>query len=138
MAYRAGRSGKAHRVEAVPEYEYEPQAAGARAIQVIGTGVEMANIGKYSQAPTENKLYTVDYSQWLGVGETVTQITLTVTPVTAPPLAMSNQAIAPSGTSISYFAGGGVSGQIYELVVQITTSLAQVKDDAVFYAVKTI
>lgn len=95
-------------------------------------------LGKYSLTPTENKLYTLDYSQWLADSEILQSVTFVVTPADTPAFAITNGAIAMDGKSLSYHAGGGVDGHTYEIIVQITTSLTQVKDDSVYYAVKNI
>jgi hypothetical protein len=98
----------------------------------------MTVLGKYSQTPTENKLYTVDLSQWLATAETAQSVTYAVTPVTSPAFAISGSAIAMDGKSLSFYASGGLDGKTYKVVVHITTSLAQQKEYDVFFAVKNI
>jgi hypothetical protein len=95
-------------------------------------------LAKYALTPAENKLYTIDYTQWLAASETLLSVTFTVTPATVPPFAITSAAIALNGLSLSYHASGGVDGQTYAVVVTVTTSLTETKADAVFYVVKNI
>jgi len=93
------------------------------------------NLGKYAQTPTENRIYTVDYAQWLMSDETITGVTFGVTPATTPPFQIGAYALAPAGNALSFYASGGVDRQKYEVAVTVTTTLGQVKEDVIFFAV---
>jgi hypothetical protein len=95
-------------------------------------------ISKFNLTPIENKLYTIDYSEWLAAGETITSVTAAVQQVTSPPLNITNINIAGNGTQVGFFAGGGVSGEIYEVEVVATTSLGQTRNDQIYFNIQRL
>jgi hypothetical protein len=73
-------------------------------------------LGSYRQQPSEILDYYVDYSQWLKSGETITDTTLTVSPVTSPPLAVSD-VFTDDNVVLGFTVSGGVSGTSYQVTV---------------------
>lgn len=98
----------------------------------------MAILGKFAQTPSDNKLYTIDYSQWLNTGETLSGVpTFTIQQTTVPPLAITGAALVNSNTGVSFFVGAGLSGNQYEIEVVANTSLGQTKNDQIYYNVQS-
>lgn len=95
-------------------------------------------LGRFSQTPLENKTYIIDYSQWLGTGETIVSVTATVQQVTTPPFQITGLASSMDKLSVSFFASGGVDGTEYEVEFLMTSSTGQIKNDQVFYAVRAM
>lgn len=95
-------------------------------------------LGRFRQTPLENKIYVVDYSQWLGSGETLLTVNPTVTQTTTPPLLISGVATSPDGKSVSFFVSGGADNTTYEVEVLATTTAGQTKNDQIFYLVKQV
>lgn len=94
-------------------------------------------IGKlYNLTPNERKLYTIEYSEWLDAGETIISMEFTVEEVTVPPLVISDEDIDVEGTLIAFYASGGVDGESYKVIVKVTTSNDQIKEDHIIYQVK--
>jgi hypothetical protein len=72
-------------------------------------------------APGADLDYSVDWSEWLAAGETITGSSW---PAVAG-LTLSRDQVS-GGTVASVFAAGGVAGQTYVLTNQITTSAGRV------------
>lgn len=90
----------------------------------------MSNLGTNTQSPTERKSYLLDYSSWLQAGEIITTVSAVTSPTTPTPIASADSlAIVNSGTAVSAYVSGGVSGTIYRIFVTINTNLGQVKED---------
>jgi hypothetical protein len=94
-----------------------------------------SSLGSYVQSAQETKLFTVDYSKWLGQGETIAAWGTNFHPVTTDPITTSSHAIvsgdAGPSTAVSFLAGGGDDGNAYTLTITATTSLGQVKVDLI-------
>lgn len=93
-------------------------------------------LGKFQQTPLENKIYVIDYSQWLGSGETIQSMTTTIANVTDPPFVVDGEVISADKKSVSFFASGGLDGSKYEVEVIMATSSGEIKNDQIFYFVK--
>lgn len=91
---------------------------------------------KFVKDPNERKRYTIDYTSWLDDGETITVVAFTPLPATTPPLLISNSNILPDGSGVQFYVSGGVDKQLYEVVVTITTSGTQIKEDVVQFNIK--
>jgi hypothetical protein len=89
-------------------------------------------LGKFVKAPNERKRYSIDYDDWLDTGETISSVVFTVDP--ADELAIASSSI--SSRSLAMFIEGGDANQTYSVTVQITTSLGQIKEDTVTFAVR--
>lgn len=91
-------------------------------------------LARYIQSPDEIKNYLIDYSTWLGTGETIVSAVATVPLVTAPPLAAT--AIAAS-TSVALTISGGVVDEEYTIKITALTTAGQVKEDCININVET-
>jgi hypothetical protein len=98
----------------------------------------MSRLGKYSKVPADYKRYTIDYSEWLDGGETVSSVDLAIDVNTdATPLVVDSSSIISSGTGVEFFVGGGEAGETYNVLVTITTSDTEIREDTVFFSVKS-
>jgi len=80
------------------------------------------------QAPADCILRDIDYSQWLQVGETLSTVVFNVEQSTSPPLVITGATVV-SPKMVQFFVTGGVSGDIYDVTCEVTTSSGQVKED---------
>lgn len=94
------------------------------------------SLDKYAKAAGETKRYAIDYSNWLDTGEILTNIQFAVTPVTAPPLVANSPAYEAGALAVQYFVSGGLDGKTYEVLVTVTTSSGQIKEDVVVFSVR--
>ena len=97
---------------------------------------------RFKQSPAENKRYVLDYTLQLATGESITNVTATVTQtpgtgLATPALAVTSIVLLPpvSGAVLgaAYFVSGGVDGGQYEIKFLATTSVGQVLEDVVSY-----
>lgn len=91
----------------------------------------MALLGTFKHAPSERKLYTLDYSAWLQANETVTSFTWVVDPASPTPATIDASNINTPATSVSIYISGGVNGTLYRIFVTATTNLGQIKEDEI-------
>lgn len=96
----------------------------------------MRAVGKYVNAPDERKRYTIDYNEWLDVGETIVSITFEVTPVSTTPFIIDGVAINTGARGASFYGSGGQDGETYAAVATVVTSGGQTKNDRVNFSVK--
>jgi hypothetical protein len=64
-------------------------------------------------------------SDWLGVAETISDHTITVTPVTATPLTVDSSAETDADTSVTVWLSGGLAGTEYKVACLIETSASR-------------
>lgn len=95
-------------------------------------------LGKFIKAPSERKRYSIDYDNWLDTGETIIARAFEVTPATTTPFAVDASANLTGNRSIAFYVNGGDDGETYKVVVSITTSGGQVKEDVILYQVKDV
>jgi hypothetical protein len=93
-------------------------------------------LGKYFKVPIDNKRYTVDYSDWLDLGETVASITYSVLPQDSSPVFINQNVLNTPLTGGILYAGGGVPGTTYIAYVTMITSGGQTREDTIQYTVK--
>ena len=93
-------------------------------------------IAKYTQSPTEKKIYRVDYSSWLGDGETIASAVATATPDT-PSSPFVATALLASLTDISVTISGGEADTPYTVKALVTTTAGQIKEDCIEIDVRT-
>lgn len=91
---------------------------------------------RLTQGPSEVKRYMLDWTQQLTVGETVIGVTVTIAPVTTPPigavnLVINNIVIAPLGLTAVFYVSAGTNLQNYEATFLATTSAGQVFEDVI-------
>lgn len=94
----------------------------------------MGKLGRFVQTPDEVKRYTIDYSDWLDTGETITAVTSEVDNVTTPPMAVTDTEF--TDTTVTFFVGGGTDGEKYDVIIRADTSTGQVVDEWIMIAVK--
>jgi hypothetical protein len=96
-------------------------------------------LGTFTKTPAERKRYSLDYTDWLDTGETISTATFSVTPTTgATPLIVDASSIDPGGKQVVFFVNNGVDGTTYEVEALVTTSGGQTKEDQVNFLVKDI
>lgn len=95
-------------------------------------------LAKFVKSPAERKRYTIDYSEWLDTGETVTAITFSVTPSTGTlPLVIDAYTIGSPATSVIFFSNYGDDKVEYTVDVVMTTSGGQIKEDQILFVIRS-
>lgn len=94
-------------------------------------------LGKFFKVPDDRKRYSIDYSEWLDSGETVSGVTFGVTPADSSPVLIDGNSINPSATGVVFYASAGNVGTTYVVAVTMTTGGGQVREDTVQYTVKS-
>jgi hypothetical protein len=93
-------------------------------------------LNSYTKKPNELKIYSIDYTNWLQDGETITNVSVTVQDNTMTnPLLVDNSVDIPSNL-VTISVSGGDDGDQYSIVVQITTSLTQIKEDCIAFYIQ--
>lgn len=100
-------------------------------------------LAKYKKTSDEAKDYLLDYSKWLGTGETIASVTFVVTPeglVCNPvsPLQVTSFQINSGSTSVTYKAEDGDDGETYGVLVTATTSSGQIEQDLILFSVRNL
>jgi hypothetical protein len=95
----------------------------------------MSTLYQFTQTPLEKRMRTIDYSNWLDVGETLSDHAIAVSPSSDPPLVASDAFSSSANTQITFFISGGVVGTVYQVKCLATTSQGQVKEDNIQIAV---
>jgi len=97
----------------------------------------MKHLAKYVQASEERKRYAIDYSEWLDSGETIATVAFEVeTNVGATiPLLIDGYAINGDDDGLILFVSGGDDGETYRVLVTITTSGGQTKEDFIVFVI---
>ena len=92
---------------------------------------------KYVKGAGERKRYSIDYSDWLDIGELLTGVVFTIpTNNVSAPLVVDDVAVTPDGLGVQYYCSGGADGEQYEVVATATTSGAQIKVDDLLFNVR--
>lgn len=93
-------------------------------------------LARFTKQPAERKRYSIDYSDWLDTGETISTVTFVPSPIATGGLEIDAYSIASPATSVVFFANYGVSGTTYTVTVTITTSGGQIKEDEILFAIR--
>lgn len=94
-------------------------------------------LGNFIKSPAEAKRYKIEYSDWLDTGEYCASVTFAVSPTSAgAPLVVINDIIAASSTEVVIFVSGGVANSTYTVVIRMTTTGNQVKEDTISFVVR--
>mgnify|MGYP006277980311 CR=1 FL=1 len=88
-------------------------------------------IARYKQQSGERRKRTLDYSNVLPTGVTISAVTSTLAPTTSPALAVSSITVATNGKSFSYFVSGGLTDNDYLIEFFVTLSDTQIREDEV-------
>ena len=94
--------------------------------------------GRLVQQPGENLRRLILYNRWLEEGEFLTSVVFTVSPITSPPLVITNVVIGPNGEKVAYFAGGGLDGEDYTVTVVANTSVGQTREDEILFGIREV
>lgn len=92
-------------------------------------------IAQFRKGPNDRKKYTVEYNDWLDVGETIIAPLLVTGTVEADAFIVDGYVISSDGKDVIFYVSGGLSGFSYDVTVKITTSQAQIKEDWVTFKV---
>ena len=95
-------------------------------------------LGRVKKTQAEVKRINVDYVRWLGATETISARSFSITPVTSPALSVSSSSTAADGKSVAAFLDGGLDDTTYDLIVQITTTDGQIKQDEIKVTVNNL
>lgn len=95
-------------------------------------------IADVDKQPAEKKRYVIDYSSWLGVGETIGSYEL-VDLDDELELDEDLSEIVTGGLAVAIYLGAGVDGNDYVVTIRVTTSIngapAQIKEDEIILRV---
>lgn len=95
------------------------------------------SLARFYKAAAERKRYSVDYTDWLDTGETISTVSFAVSPSTGTtPLEIDAYTISADGLQVIFFAAFGDDGATYTTTITIQTSGGQVKEDSVVFIVK--
>jgi hypothetical protein len=83
-------------------------------------------LGRRLQIVGDRKRYGVDYDTFLDQGETIAAVTITIDQGTAT---IEDQALSADKESVSFFLNGGTLGDQFNVILQATTSLGQIRYD---------
>lgn len=87
------------------------------------TGFLADNEGTYiDKDPTASLVYTLDWSEWLPTGQTVSSSTWSLETITGDASPLVNEATSNTTTKSLIEISGGTSGKIYKIYNTITTS----------------
>ncbi len=99
------------------------------------TGFLADNEGTYiDKDPQADLVYTMDWSQWLPTGQTITTSVWTLETITGDTSPLVNEAATNTNTSASIEISGGQAGKIYKVYNKITTSSGY--DDRRYFRIK--
>lgn len=91
-------------------------------------------LGRYRQAEADRKRYEIVYSDWLNLEERIYN-TVIVENANPDGFIVDGYLINPDGKSVAFYVSGGIAGGEYDVTVRIETTLQQVKEDWVTFAV---
>ena len=95
-------------------------------------------IGRFKQTPIEHRRYTVDYSQWLDIGETLSGTsTIVADHVDVVPLTAVSVNYINGNTGITFLLSGGDDEEDYRVDITSPTTYGQIKEDYMFVEVRT-
>lgn len=99
----------------------------------------MAILGKFVQSPIERKRYLLDYADWFANSAnptgTLASVVFTSVPATTPAEVDAYEINDPA-TSITIFISGGLNGTQYRILVTVTTSDGQIKEDEIIIDIR--
>jgi len=94
----------------------------------------MSRLGKYVKAPADRKKYRLDYNDWLDTAERIETVSFSAVP--SGELHCADWSIDQNGRGVEFFVGGGHTEVTYTVLVVITTSGGQTKEDSVLFLVR--
>lgn len=96
-------------------------------------------LGRFRVQPTEKRKFTVDYTNRLATGETLTNVeSTTITPTSDTPFVIS-AAVETTADKITLYSSGGEDGTDYKLELLVQTSDLGVKwEDEIIFIVEDL
>ena len=95
-------------------------------------------LGRFNKDPIERKRYTVDYSNWADEGETLLDVSFTVEPDVVGGVSVDAFSILAGAASVGLFVSGGLDRETYKVKILVTTSIGQVREDEITFAVRDL
>lgn len=95
-------------------------------------------LAHFRKQPSEALDYSVDYSQWLASGETISNVVVSISPATVPALAVSAVALTGGNTIANFTVSAGTDSQQYQVTLLTTTTNAQVVEREILYTVEEL
>lgn len=92
---------------------------------------------KFYKDPDDRKRYTLDYTDWLDLTESVSSCVFAITPVEVGGLVVDASAIVDSKTVVFYVALGNADTD-YIVEATMTSDAGQVKQDTLTYIVRSV
>lgn len=92
---------------------------------------------KFYKDPDDRKRYTLDYTDWLDLTESVSSCVFAVTPVEAGGLEVDASSIVANKTVVFYVALGNADTD-YTVEATMTSDAGQVKQDTLTYLVRSV
>jgi len=92
-------------------------------------------LGKFRKTPAEVKRYAISYDHWLDEGEYISTIAFAVSP-SAGVLVVAPDTVGQNVRQVGFFISGGSDKQSYTLVVTMTTTGGQTKQDSILVEVR--
>ena len=89
----------------------------------------MGALKSITKQQIERKNYTLDYSCWVGVNETLYDFVIAISPATDPPLIANGAYASPDLLRLTTFLQGGLANTSYLVSFIATTTVGQVKRD---------
>lgn len=94
----------------------------------------MSLLGSLVQTVNNRRRVVISYDSWLAEGEVLTGITCTVDQGTAT---IDTQKVLSDGRSVQFFVNGGTLNDLFNVIVQVTTTFTQLRSDTVAFLVST-
>ena len=90
--------------------------------------VSVGEVTEFTQDPSANLDYAVDWSEWLPAGDTISTFQVIV----GSGISATKSVTLSTATIAVIWVSGGVVGLVYAVTVRVTTSVGRV-DDRTFY-----
>lgn len=95
-------------------------------------------LAKFQKSPGDRKRYTIDYSEWLDEGETLTGLT-TANPGSLDGVYVDGALISEEGNNtVIMYVSGGLPGHSYDVGIEVTTSGNQIREDYITFVVSVV
>lgn len=95
----------------------------------------MSLVGSLVQTVNNRRRVVISYDDWLAEGEVITAVSCTVDQGTAT--VDTAKVLSSDGRSVQFFVNNGTLGDLFNVIVQVTTSFSQVRSDTVAFSVAT-
>lgn len=91
----------------------------------------MAKLASKFHTVGNRRRFTVDYSNWLSDGVTITTVTATSSSTTGTVDTISHL----PGNCIQFFVNGGLLNEVFTISIQVTNTKTEVRNDTVVFTV---